>query len=90
MHLVRKWPIASDIALERHVGFRGTPDIVPSGAPSASVANDPNATSPDGGLLVLPDATTNLYRALIIKLAARYPSFFGLASNHSSREIARY
>jgi hypothetical protein len=33
--------LASDIALEPHVGFRGTPDIVPSGAPSASVANDP-------------------------------------------------
>ncbi|HSQ19941.1 MAG TPA: ABC transporter substrate binding protein, partial [Blastocatellia bacterium] len=27
---------------------------------------------PDGGLLVLPDATTNLHRALIIALSARY------------------
>ena len=27
---------------------------------------------PNGGLLVLPDATTNLYRELIIALAARY------------------
>jgi hypothetical protein len=37
-------PIASDIALEPHVGFRGTPDIGPSGAPSVSVANDPKRT----------------------------------------------
>ena len=30
------------------------------------------ANKPDGGLLVLPDATTNLHRELIIALAARY------------------
>jgi ABC-type uncharacterized transport system substrate-binding protein len=30
------------------------------------------ASKPDGGLLVLPDATTNLHRELIIALAARY------------------
>jgi hypothetical protein len=34
------WPIAADIAVEPNVGFRGTADIVLSGAPSKSVAND--------------------------------------------------
>ena len=51
MHFVRKWPIASDIALEPNVGFRGTADIVRSGAPSA-VANDPKRTwGPDCHML---------------------------------------
>lgn len=49
--------------------------------PTAAPVHDPGgieraigdfATKPDGGLLVLPDATTNLHRALIIALAARY------------------
>jgi len=37
------------------------------------------ANKPDGGLLVLPDATTNLHRELIIALAARYrmPAVYG-------------
>lgn len=37
------------------------------------------ANKPDGGLLVLPDATTNLHRELIISLAARYrvPAVYG-------------
>jgi hypothetical protein len=38
---VSVWSIATNIAAEPDVGFRGTADIVPSGAPSASVANDP-------------------------------------------------
>ena len=41
MHKPGCRPIASDIALEPHVGFRGTPDIVPSGGPSGTVENDP-------------------------------------------------
>jgi putative ABC transport system substrate-binding protein len=37
------------------------------------------ANKPGGGLLVLPDATTNLHRELIISLAARYrvPAVYG-------------
>lgn len=37
------------------------------------------ANKPDGGLLVLPDATTNLHRELIIALAARHrmPAVYG-------------
>ena len=49
----RSWPIPSDIALEPHVGFRGTPDIVPSEAPSASVANDPQQTLGLGWYILL-------------------------------------
>jgi len=41
-------------------------------------AIDDLARVPDGGLLVLPDATTNLHRAVIITLANRYrlPSIY--------------
>jgi putative tryptophan/tyrosine transport system substrate-binding protein len=41
-------------------------------------AIDDFARMPDGGLLVLPDTTTNLHRAMIIALANRYrlPSIY--------------
>jgi hypothetical protein len=47
MHLVAYWPITPDIALEPDVAFRGTADIVLSGALSALVANDPSRKWPD-------------------------------------------
>ena len=56
--------------------------------PTAAPVHDPGgieraigdfAKEPDGGLLVLPDATTNLHRELIIALAARHrmPAIYG-------------
>ena len=57
--------------------------VVPTAAPvhdsgGISALGD-FANKPDGGLLVLPDATTNLHRELIIALAARHrmPAVYG-------------
>ena len=50
-----------------------TPTAIPVGdAAEVEHGIDEFARAPNGGLLVLPDATTNLHRKLIIALAAKY------------------